>query len=105
MRVCKRRGCHRRGGAPTIEGHPPSPMAAGGRLPGPRMTGTSRISQSFEAVMTTAGATALLYQTDSYLRTFDATVVAVEPERHAVMLDRTAFYPGGGGQPCDHGWL
>ena len=55
--------------------------------------------------MTTAGATALLYQTDSSLRAFDATVLAVDPERHTVTLDQTAFYPGGGGQPCDHGWL
>ena len=55
--------------------------------------------------MTTAGATALLYQTDSYFRTFEATVTAVDSERHAVVLDQTAFYPGGGGQPCDHGWL
>ena len=45
----------------------------------------------------------LLYQTDSYLREFDATVVAVEGD--AVVLDRTAFYPGGGGQPCDKGTL
>jgi misacylated tRNA(Ala) deacylase len=31
--------------------------------------------------------------------------VAVQPEQHAVALDRTAFYPGGGGQPNDTGWL
>jgi misacylated tRNA(Ala) deacylase len=55
--------------------------------------------------MTTAGATALLFQTDSMVQSFDATVISVDPERHAVVLDRTAFYPGGGGQPCDHGWL
>jgi misacylated tRNA(Ala) deacylase len=55
--------------------------------------------------MTTAGATALLYQTESYLTSFEATVTSVDAERHVVMLDRTAFYPGGGGQPCDHGWL
>ena len=47
--------------------------------------------------------TELLYQTDSYLREFDATVQAVEGG--AVALDRTAFYPGGGGQPCDLGAL
>ena len=47
--------------------------------------------------------TELLYQTDSYLREFDATLVAVEGD--AVVLDRTAFYPGGGGQPCDRGTL
>lgn len=55
--------------------------------------------------MTTAGATALLYQTDSYLRSFEATVLAVDPERRVVVLDQTAFYPGGGGQPSDRGLL
>jgi misacylated tRNA(Ala) deacylase len=49
--------------------------------------------------------TDLLYQTDSYLKEFDAKVVAVEAETRAVVLDRTAFYPGGGGQPCDTGIL
>jgi misacylated tRNA(Ala) deacylase len=49
--------------------------------------------------------TELLYQTDSYLKDFDANITAVlQPER-AVVLDRTAFYPGGGGQPCDFGTL
>lgn len=49
--------------------------------------------------------TELLYQTDSYLRTFVATAVAVNADEHAVALDRTAFYPGGGGQPDDRGVL
>ncbi len=49
--------------------------------------------------------TDLLYQTDSYLRTFDATVQALDAENHSVLLDRSAFYPGGGGQPCDTGTL
>jgi misacylated tRNA(Ala) deacylase len=49
--------------------------------------------------------TELLYQTDSYLHAFDATVVAVDTTHNAVALDRTAFYPGGGGQPHDLGWL
>src|SRR5690606_15025728 len=48
--------------------------------------------------------TALLYLDDSYLRTFDATVTAVVGET-GVVLDRTAFYPGGGGQPHDLGTL
>ena len=47
--------------------------------------------------------TELLYLTDSYLREFDATVTAAEENR--VVLDRTAFYPGGGGQPHDTGVL
>jgi misacylated tRNA(Ala) deacylase len=49
--------------------------------------------------------TELIYQTDSYLREFDARVVSVLPAERAVILDRTAFYPGGGGQPCDLGTL
>jgi misacylated tRNA(Ala) deacylase len=49
--------------------------------------------------------TELLYQTDSYLKEFDATLLSVLQEERAVILDRTAFYPGGGGQPCDFGSL
>ncbi len=47
--------------------------------------------------------TQLLFQTDSYLKTFDATVLAVDGP--AVALDATAFYAGGGGQPHDIGTL
>ena len=49
--------------------------------------------------------TDLLYQTDAYLKEFEATVVAVNAEENAIALDKTAFYPGGGGQPNDVGWL
>lgn len=49
--------------------------------------------------------TDLLCHTDSYLREFEARVVAVDAETGTVVLDRTAFYPGGGGQPCDFGTL
>ncbi|MGE5633255.1 MAG: alanyl-tRNA editing protein AlaXM [Caulobacteraceae bacterium] len=49
--------------------------------------------------------TELLYQTDSYLKEFDARVVDIDAEQNAVVLDRTAFYPGGGGQLNDTGWL
>jgi misacylated tRNA(Ala) deacylase len=49
--------------------------------------------------------TELLYQTDSYMKEFDASVTAVEAESRAVVLDRSAFYPGGGGQPNDTGQL
>jgi len=45
----------------------------------------------------------LLFQTDAYLREFDARVTRVEGS--AVYLDRTAFYPTGGGQPHDLGTL
>lgn len=47
--------------------------------------------------------TELLYQTDSYLKEFTAQVVGHVPEQNGVLLDRTAFYPGGGGQPNDAG--
>jgi misacylated tRNA(Ala) deacylase len=47
--------------------------------------------------------TGLLYQTDSYLREFEATVTASDGQ--AVALSRTALYPGGGGQPHDTGTL
>jgi misacylated tRNA(Ala) deacylase len=49
--------------------------------------------------------TDLLYQTDSYIRNFEATIIEVDSEACAVILDRTAFYPGGGGQPADRGTL
>ena len=49
--------------------------------------------------------TELLYHTDAYLQEFDASVINVLTDERAVVLDRTAFYPGGGGQPCDFGSL
>lgn len=49
--------------------------------------------------------TELLYQTDAYLQEFEASVTAVIAESRAVALDKTAFYPGGGGQPHDLGSL
>jgi misacylated tRNA(Ala) deacylase len=49
--------------------------------------------------------TELLYQTDSYLQEFEAQVTSVVLSERTVILDRTAFYPGGGGQPCDFGLL
>lgn len=47
--------------------------------------------------------TELLYLRDAYLRDFDATVVVIDEEGRRVVLDRTAFYPTGGGQPHDTG--
>ncbi len=46
-----------------------------------------------------------LFQEDCYLKEFDARVTAIDEAQHAVVLDRTAFYPGGGGQPHDMGTL
>jgi misacylated tRNA(Ala) deacylase len=50
-------------------------------------------------------ATELLYLDDAYEREFDARVVAVDVAAHAVALDRTLFFPTGGGQPNDTGEL
>src|ERR1700747_3174973 len=41
---------------------------------------------------------------DPTLREWDAVVVGVDPER-GIVLDKSAFYPGGGGQPPDEGVL
>ena len=51
--------------------------------------------------------TELLYYADAYVREFAARVTATQMDGDAaqVALDRTAFYPGGGGQPSDEGWL
>jgi misacylated tRNA(Ala) deacylase len=49
--------------------------------------------------------TELIYQIDSYIQSFDAKVKTVDPDARAILLDRSAFYPGGGGQPSDSGVL
>ena len=48
-----------------------------------------------------------LYEKDGSLLVFEATVLSCEPTQNgfAVTLDRTAFFPGGGGQECDVGSL
>jgi misacylated tRNA(Ala) deacylase len=45
-----------------------------------------------------------LYMNDSYLKEFEAVVESVKDDKF-VVLDRTAFYPQGGGQPYDTGLL
>jgi misacylated tRNA(Ala) deacylase len=49
--------------------------------------------------------TKLLYHTDSYVQSFDATAIDIDENTHGVILDQTAFYPGGGGQPADQGTI
>ena len=46
-----------------------------------------------------------LFAEDAYVREFEATVLSVDSEGRRVALDRTAFFPGGGGQPHDLGTL
>jgi len=49
--------------------------------------------------------TEMLYHTDSYLKEFSAVVTDIDQEAKTVVLNRTTFFPGGGGQPCDTGRL
>ena len=53
--------------------------------------------------MVTAWRTHRLDLDDQTLREWAATVLDAGPD--GIVLDRSAFYPGGGGQPPDHGVL
>jgi misacylated tRNA(Ala) deacylase len=48
--------------------------------------------------------TEALYMKDSYLKNWDAKVVSVRDDKY-IVLDKTAFYPKGGGQPWDEGYI
>lgn len=48
--------------------------------------------------------TEMLYLFDHYLREFDAVIVEI-PDNKSIVLDRTAIYPRGGGQPSDRATL
>ena len=61
------------------------------------MTGDATVSDDRH------GRTHRLELSDQSLREWDATVLDSTPE--GIVLDRSAFYPGGGGQPPDHGVL
>ncbi|MGK5521289.1 alanyl-tRNA editing protein [Micromonospora sp. URMC 107] len=50
------------------------------------------------------GRTHRLDLADPTLREWECTVLHADPEQ-GIVLDRSAFYPGGGGQPPDHGVL
>ena len=48
--------------------------------------------------------TDVLYMNDSYLKEWEAKVLKVNDGKF-IVLDKTAFYPKSGGQPCDEGYM
>jgi misacylated tRNA(Ala) deacylase len=62
-------------------------------------------AQSATRVPPPALAAVELFAVDAYLRSFEAQVLEVDRPGSRVRLSRTAFFPGGGGQPCDTGTL
>ncbi len=71
-----------------------------GRVPGMAVPGTKIQGNPPADVAGTE-----LFAIDAYRRSFDSTVLEVDREQGRIALARTAFYPGGGGQPHDLGQL
>lgn len=89
--------------AAALSGQQPRPDKKGGTAEAYAFV-PLRIEAFFGYNRRNATMTEKLYQTDSYIREFDARVVGVTDDG-AIILNRTAFFPGGGGQPFDMGVL
>jgi alanyl-tRNA synthetase len=64
----------------------------------------AKTEKSIEALVEGLPATEQVYYAEPYAKEFDARVLKVTSDGD-VVLDRTCFYPEGGGQPADHGFL
>ncbi len=64
----------------------------------------SQADEALEKAVEHLPATEPLYYADVYKREFNAKVLKII-DGGKVVLDSSCFYPEGGGQPCDHGWI
>ena len=90
--------------APSDDGRRPG--APGAPAPADRQRGRGRPAEhrlGSPGMSDTQWRTHRLELDDQTLREWDAAVLAADAE--GIVLDRSAFYPGGGGQPPDHGVL
>ena len=71
------------------------------QAPPPREVETMK---EIEAMVSDLPETRMLYYEDPYLSRFEARVLRVLNDKY-VVLEKTAFYPEGGGQPSDLGYL
>jgi len=60
--------------------------------------------KGIETELVNLPATRTLHYENAYIKEFDAEVLRVIQDKY-IVLDKTAFYPEGGGQPADHGVL
>ncbi len=77
---------------------------AGQHLQAPPTVQEEPIKGIDETALSGLPSTRTLYYEDSYIQEFEATVLRVINNKY-VVLDQTAFYPEGGGQPADKGTL
>jgi alanyl-tRNA synthetase len=64
----------------------------------------TKAEEALEKEVNELAPTEQLYYSNAYIREFEAKVIKIIAENY-VVLNRTCFYPEGGGQPADQGWL